>query len=56
MAAAPCGHFATLVRSTCGLRGFPSIHFVHLRRIPLTFRLRGFAFSNRLLVRFTVSF
>ena len=31
--AAPCGHFATLVRSTFGLRGFPPIHFVHLRRI-----------------------
>ena len=25
--AAPCGHFATLVRSTFGLRGYPSLRF-----------------------------
>ena len=25
--AAPCGHFATLVRSTFGLRGYPPLRF-----------------------------
>ena len=37
--AAPCGHFASLVRSTFGLRGYPPIF--DLRRIPQRRSYRG---------------